>query len=338
VRNMNRSNALMSLGAFCLLFAACSDDGASGSHRHPAARGATSAEEGSGAVAASTDGGDRNNGDAGPHGSSVASDGTHLSASIIARQVQPGDEQHVCVIVELPNTDATWVDEIHATLGSGSHHMLVDRQAPGTPTQLDPSPCPPTLASDQTRLILAQQADTVVALPSGVAFLLAPHQPLYMQLHYANVGTQVRDIVGTVELTRAPPTATAPVQANSILTGSFSIDLPPDTTTSVDSFYTVEPATATRHVFALTSHMHHLGIRATIERVPSADAPPASPIHVSTSWDDPPLTQFSPPLDFTGNDGLRLTCTYDNTTAQTVNFGTATTDEMCFMWVYYFDQ
>jgi len=93
-----------------------------------------------------------------------------------------------------------------------------------------------------------------------------------------------------------------------------------------------------RHIFALTSHTHHLGVRSTIERVPSANAPATTPIHESTNWDEPPLTTFDPPLTFSGSDGLRLICNYENTTSQTVTFGTPVDSEMCFMWVYYFDR
>ena len=47
---------------------------------------------------------------------------------------------------------------------------------------------------------------------------------------------------------------------------------------------------------------------------------------------------FEKPLEFKGEDGLRLTCRYMNTTKRTVSFGTSTEDEMCFMWLYYFER
>jgi hypothetical protein len=64
----------------------------------------------------------------------------------------------------------------------------------------------------------------------------------------------------------------------------------------------------------------------------------ATPLHESLNWEEPPLDSFSPPLAFDGSDGLRLICNYENTTDRVVTFGTATTDEMCFMWAYYYDQ
>lgn len=271
-------------------------------------------------------------------GSRVSFDGTQIEAQIIVRNVAPGAEQHVCVVVELPNTDAVWVDEVNATLSGGSHHLIVDRQTAGTPLELDPRPCVPTTASDATRLMIAQQAETHIALPSGAAFAIEPHQKLFMQLHYFNAVSAVRDITGTVDLVITPPGTPTPTQALSLFTGTMDITLEPNAAGQAQAFFVPVPASGVRHVFALTSHTHHLGVDSTIERVPSASSPPTTPIHESTNWDEPPLTGFAPPLDFDGSDGLRLICRYQNTTSRTVTFGTAVDSEMCFMWVYYFDR
>ncbi|HEY2733941.1 MAG TPA: hypothetical protein VGI70_08150, partial [Polyangiales bacterium] len=130
------------------------------------------------------------------------------------------------------------------------------------------------------------------------------------------------------------------IEAQSLFTGSYNIDLAPHSPGSARSF--IDPAAGAggkiRHVFALTSHTHSLGVRATIERVASTDAPTSTPIHESLDWSEPPLTLFTPALDFDGSDGLRLICDYQNDTDHTVTFGTDFSDEMCFMWMYYFDE
>jgi hypothetical protein len=275
------------------------------------------------------------NGDIG----TVTGDGTHITASLLMRQVPASQEDHVCVVLALPNTDVAWVNDVHATLTTGSHHLIVDRQAEGTPTNTTPTPCAPTMASDVTRLVIAQQKDTNVALPDGVAFRLAAQQPLFMQLHYINLSDSPEDIQGTIDLTLVDPSAPTPIEAKSIFTGSLSIDLPPHSPGTSTAFVQIAPDSgAARNVFELTSHTHSLGVDATIERVASASAPSTTPIHESTNWAEPPLTAFSPPLAFLGTDGLRLTCKYENTTDQTVTFGTGFHDEMCFMWIYYFDR
>jgi hypothetical protein len=243
-------------------------------------------------------------------------------------------------VLELPNTDVAWVSSVHATLTTGSHHLIVDRLADGSAISTIPSSCAPTQASDATRLMIAQQKDTLVTLPYGIAFRLAPHQPLFLQLHYINLSENAEEIEGLVDLALVDPTTKAPIEAKSIFTGSLNINLPPLSPGTASAYVPIKPeGTATsRNVFEITSHTHSLGVDSTIERVASANAPATTPIHESKDWSEPPLTALTPPLVFTGTDGFRLTCKYQNTTDQTVTFGTGFHDEMCFMWVYYYDQ
>jgi len=251
-------------------------------------------------------------------------------------QVASGDEQHHCVVVELPNTEPVWVDSLHATLTDGSHHLIVDRANSGTALQTTSQSCSPTMAGDTTRLLIAQQHDTVLELPDGVAYKLDAHQRIFLQLHYINVGTKPAEIAGKVELNLASGTGGTLKQAKSIFTGATSIMLQPGQPGSA-TYFSKQPAQGgTWRVFALTSHTHQLGVRSTIERVASSGAAEVTPLHESLDWAEPPLTQFSTPLTFDGSDGLRLTCRYMNTTNRIVTFGTAAEDEMCFMWLYYY--
>ncbi len=89
-------------------------------------------------------------------------------------------------------------------------------------------------------------------------------------------------------------------------------------------------------VFAVTSHTHQLGELAYIERTRSASEE-GTILHESTTWAEPPLDVFDPLLRFEAGEGLKLTCTFNNTTDSTVHFGTGFEDEMCFLWVYYLE-
>jgi hypothetical protein len=312
-----------------------------------AAAAGSAAPDAAGRAAESGASGSTPAGPAGPPGSgngTSAGDATQLTAAILIHQAPAGDEQHTCVIVELPNAQPVWVNEIHATLSVGSHHLIVDRRGATTPVQTKAESCAPTMAGDDTRLLIAQQRDTRVTLPSGVAYRLEAHQRIFLQLHYINQSAAAEDIQGAVELKLASSSAGKPIEAQSLFTGAFSINLPPHAAGTASSFEvpgrSAATGTTTRHVFALTSHTHRLGVRATIERVPSADAPASTPIHESLNWSEPPLTLFDPPLDFSssGSEGLRLICTYMNDTDHAVMFGTAFDDEMCFMWMYFYDE
>lgn len=258
--------------------------------------------------------------------------------SIIARAVPVGGQEHVCVVVELPNSAPIWVDRIDAVLSGGSHHLIVDRKPAGTALNSEPMVCAPTMASDASRLIIAQQAKTAVTLPSGVAFKLEAHQRMFMQLHYLNVSDAAHDIRGDVELSVVSSSAKQPIEAKNIFTGSTNITVPAHADSESSAYFMPMAGRGMRHVFGLTSHTHRLGVRSTIERVASANAPSATPLHESSSWSEPPLTFFDPPLQFDGSDGLRLICRYHNDTDQAVHFGVEAQDEMCFMWLYYYDE
>jgi len=258
-----------------------------------------------------------------------------LAAFIELNDVPSGAEAHRCVLVELPNTEPVWVSALHAWLGNGSHHMIVDR--PGSEVALIPNAelCSPTMGGDASRLLIAQQHETRLDLPDGVGFLLEPKQRIFLQLHYVNTTAKSFAIKGTIELELFPKDV-RPIEAKSVFTGSTSITLPPRQPGESKHFQ-VLPADPAWNVFAMTSHTHQLGVHATIERVASATAPTIAPLHESRDWSEPPLTVFKEPLVFDGSDGLRLTCRYMNTTDRDVHFGTGVNDEMCFMWVYFFE-
>ena len=58
----------------------------------------------------------------------------------------------------------------------------------------------------------------------------------------------------------------------------------------------------------------------------------------SSSWSDPKLNLFSPPLAFDqgASTGFAYECQWQNTTDQMVTFGESFNDEMCFLWHYYY--
>jgi hypothetical protein len=267
-------------------------------------------------------------------GGTTQSDGK-LTAFIDLANIPSGAEAHRCVLVELPNTEPVWVSALHASLGNGSHHMIIDRRSAQDELLLDAEECSPTMGGDASRLMIAQQPETELELPQGVGFLLEPKQRMFLQLHYINTTDKAFAIKGTIALTLFAKDV-RPIEAKSVFTGSTSITLAPHQPGESKHFQAL-PADPAWNVFAMTSHTHQLGVHATIERVASATAPTITPLHESRDWAEPPLTVFAQPLVFDGSDGLRLICRYMNTTDRNVHFGTAVDDEMCFMWVYYFE-
>ncbi len=255
-----------------------------------------------------------------------------LTATIGPFNVQSGVEQTMCAIVSLGNVDPASVTAIRVNLTAGSHHLIAHR--------LDdpPSPAEPCSAFENGQnsdvLFIAQQADTELVYPVGSGLPIKANQSIGIEMHFINYFAEdAVDITGTVEFDVAEPDAELiPVQV--MFLGPFGFSLPPGQETVVEDFF---PMPVDREFFALTSHTHELGVRATIERATSLNDPDAVMLHESLSWSEPPLDLFEPMFRLEPGEGFRLECTFDNTRNETVGFGTSFLDEMCFMWGYYLE-
>lgn len=274
-------------------------------------------------------------GGAGGAGGMVAS-GPTLSATMEVLHVEPGDQLTVCTTKFLDNETEVKVKAVRGHISGGSHHFIVDRAPTDVPIE-GLTPCVGLSGADSTRVLIAEKPETIFAMPEGVGFTLRPHQALTTELHYFNPTDATIDVHATIELELAEGEEAQNLkEAQMVFTGNFSIYLPAHMPGVVDFFYPMPGSPeAPAHVFALTSHTHSLGTRATIARSPDALSD-GTQLHESLDWSEPPLTEFSPAIEFTGSDGLRLRCEYMNDTDYDVSFGTAFEDEMCFMWLYYY--
>jgi hypothetical protein len=237
-------------------------------------------------------------------------------------------EKTVCVVLELGNADTLYVRELKTHIDPGSHHMIAyktDEDVVTTPYPCAPSPNSPGL------MIIAQSTDSALPYPEVAVASLAPHQHVRLELHYFNDNAMAREMKGAVTFVPHEGDATKLLPVQTLFTGAYDLEVP--TGESESKYFQVMPPG--NHYFALTTHTHRLGVLATLKRAKSQDDESAVLLHESRDWDEPPLTQFNPPIMFAG-DGLLLTCEYDNYTGQPVHFGTNATDEMCFFWAYYY--
>ena len=263
--------------------------------------------------------------------------GPVLTARMALDQVAPGDQLTVCTTVFLDNPTEVKVKNVRGHISGGSHHFMVDR-APSDVPLPGLVPCIGLAGTDVTRVLIAEKPETVFAMPHGVGFTLGPNQALTTELHYFNPTDAPLDISAVVEFELAEGEEAANMkEASMVFTGNPAIALLPNSPGVVDFYMPLagtpeEPA----HVFALTSHTHALAVRSTIEVVDDPLATSGRLVHESLSWAEPPMSEFNPPLEFTGTQGLLLRCEYENTRDVPVTFGTAVENEMCFMWLYYY--
>jgi len=264
---------------------------------------------------------------------------TALTASIGPIHVTPGEESVQCIVMNLGNTDASFVRRFKTTLATGTHHMIVYTTT--DPENLTPTPCQSFagILTDHP-IFIAQQAHSELDFPtdaasgSPVGLQLKTNQMLRLEMHFINPTMTPLDVTGTAEIDVLPSTANV-IKSDLAFWGTEQFTIPPNADADTGmKFHAALPGT---HVFALTTHQHQLGTEMQVWYADSV-ADTSNRVADGTNWSNPPLELFSPPLDFPvgSTKGFAYDCHWKNTTSNQVNFGEGFNNEMCFLWHYYY--
>ena len=247
------------------------------------------------------------------------------SARIGPLAIPAGEEQTVCIVVDLGNEEPRMIRRVSSTLTEGTHHVIATKSV-AAPTAA-PEPCGPFAggAVDSAVLTIAQQSNASLSYPDGAGLPITAHQSIHLEMHYVNASDQPMMIGGTVDLDLAADNADLrPVAL--LFTGNPSLNIPAGGMTTVTSFHSLEPGV---QLFATTAHTHQWGTRATVELTGGT----GGLLHDSTNWAERPLDNFAP-ITIGAGQGLQLTCNFFNQSGQDVHFGLSANDEMCFVWAH----
>lgn len=246
--------------------------------------------------------------------------------------VPAGEEDTVCVVLELGNVAAGHVRAIQTQLSQGTHHVIVNFTDEAAHS--DPQSCGVFAGTSGHGALafIAQQPTAEIRYPAGTGLPIDANQRVHLEMHYFNyLPSAEAAISASVRFEVAGPgQQLAPIQL--MFSGGGGEVIAPNSTGSWTSFHTVPDAA---RIFALTTHMHQLGVRGTIHRVSSQADPEGQLIYETTSWSEPPLQMYEP-FALDSSEGLRLRCDYVNPTDQPVGFGLGFADEMCFVWGHYY--
>jgi len=252
-------------------------------------------------------------------------------------------ENTQCIWLKLNNDQPIKVHQLHNTLSTVSHHLIVYKDDHDTTEQTTPIDCQPfTGALNASGVIeplaITQKHDDEITLPDGVAYTLAPHQMMKLEMHYINSTEMDQMATATVDLFAADP-ATIHDEAGILFAGSPDITIPKGMSFQLHQFLTLPAAfdLSTSHVFAITGHEHRLGLDVQVSVAPSKTGP-MTPVYTPMpfQWAEP-LTQVqSPDFAVPKGGGFDFTCKWDvNNTGADIKFGESANDEMCFFWAYY---
>jgi hypothetical protein len=251
--------------------------------------------------------------------------------------VKPGKEGTKCMVKRLDNETAIWVTQIRTVLAKGSHHLIV-YHSDETEEQLTPFNCTPfteAIGGESFPLIISQISEEALTLPPGVAFKFKPGQMIRLEAHFLNYYTD--DITAHADVyfdTITEKDVTD--EANMLFYGAPDLEIKAgQTVTTSWNFIDVWEGTK---IFAITGHTHAYGTNVEIQTSTAKDINGTHiyPGDKPFEWDEAPIERFDPPLAFNSGDGLRYRCTWTNTGNNTVGFGESGSDEMCFLWAYYY--
>jgi hypothetical protein len=253
--------------------------------------------------------------------------------------VPAGVEKTQCVMLRLGNTSEVHIGEIHNTLGTTSHHMIVYRvnETVEQPAPFDCQPFVDTL--DPTKgspLMITQKKDELLSLPSGVAYTLQPNQMVRLELHYINATMTDQTLTASTTMTTSH---TFHDEANFLFIGNPDIKIMPNSQFTLGpTFYKLDQDTfGGAKFFAITGHEHHYGTNVTVNTATSSSDPGSSVYDVPNwTWSEPATVFHSPPFSIPDGGGFNFTCTWNNTSNQMVRFGESANNEMCFFWAYYY--
>jgi hypothetical protein len=163
-------------------------------------------------------------------------------------------------------------------------------------------------------------------MPEGVGIAIAPRQHLFVQMHYLNSGSgELRANAVIDGETFAPGESFE--RAYAYVTYNTEISIPAGMEGETGGACDV-PSGA--KFFALSTHTHQYGIRATVH-----DG--AEMLVETTDWEHPDVARWHGEPFYTFSGPLTYHCQYRNTSDQTVLEGdSARTDEMCMAVGYFF--
>jgi len=230
----------------------------------------------------------------------------------------PLDEGYWCATKTI--TEDMWVKAFRPIAPTGTHHtgvsILDSPQGPDSEFG-----CGPSL--DGRSLFGSGVGTNDLTFPEGVAIKISAGDQIMLNLHLFNTSSSALDGVSGALVQLANPDEVTS-EAEIVLAGTMNFSIPPGQQASASgSCQFGQDAT----VFTLFPHMHQLGshMKATHNGTVLLDEP--------YSFTEQ-LNHLIDPVMVHAGDSIGVTCTWNNTTSNTVSFGDSSLQEMCFLGLY----
>ena len=244
--------------------------------------------------------------------------------------LQPGQEGYFCVYATVPHD--TYIKALRPLSPAGTHHTVLTLYSGASPAD-GVVPC--NFGTNGQNMIFGSGVGAPdFTFPTGVGLHLTQGQRLLLNLHLFNTTDQpINATSGT--LYQEATAAEIPNVAELVLAGpTFQLNIPTGTSTQSGACHLNNVTSQPISVFALSQHMHKLGTH-----MHSVVARGATNIDLQDVPYDFEMQSFHlvpTPVTLMPGDVLTTSCTYNNTTGNTVMFGESTNNEMCFTDLFYY--
>lgn len=239
-----------------------------------------------------------------------------------------GEEKYLCYSVQLAEASDIAITAFQSYTSDQVHHVEVFQALAAEQPGLNE--CDGTFKLTWLPLFGGGKNAGGLKVPDGAGFKLAKDATLLVQIHLLNATPMPVTQHIVVNMDYAAD-ATAVTPAGIFAFGSMAINLPAGGTgLQVTSSCTLP---LNLNVFAAQPHMHKLGTKLTFELGDSSAA--SKVVYQRDPWQfgGQPIDNWTSALK-QGQFG-KVTCTYDNTTNAAVTYGESTTNEMCYLVLFY---
>lgn len=253
--------------------------------------------------------------------------------------VAPGRESYGCQLFTAP-PEGLFVNREEARFGRGGHHVLLYR----TPYKEIPThnelgepvdaAFPHDCSAGATALwkvngVLGGSESfggpgLLDELPEGVAVAIDPGAVLLMSTHYLNATPEPIEVDARINL-YAIPKEEVVAEAGVLYFNNPIIRVPAHGEATARMRC---PVSKDISIVSLQSHMHSRGVRFAAHLAGEAAAANAE-IYSTTSWKEPPVAYFDPPLAITAGQAIEYRCDYQSSAPHDVIHGLTEADEMC---------
>jgi hypothetical protein len=210
-------------------------------------------------------------------------------------------------------------------MANGSHHMFAFYQTGATDGTV--AACPEGGLTFGAFTFTAQAHQVTQTYPATVGATIPANTGFNMMVHYLNTGTTT--ITSHVALTMyvAKPNVVTN-HAGVIFLNNAGISIQPNSTQTATSTYTLPQNVS---IMYADSHMHNLATNFI------ATYGNNQTLFQTTEWQEPAALVYSPPLQLSAGTTITWSCTYNNTTSNTLTFGeSALKNVMCISTNIYY--